>query len=290
MGLKHRISRGLALIAFAVFSGVFHPAPMRAQTADEVEKNIASLPPAQRAYERFRFWINSLPREQHQPDKVEGMYRDYLKSRGFSQSEIDAQIKLIDQEGARSEIERWNTILTAERPRFNTKPNTFLVEIAKTRKPGTALDVGMGQGRNSLWLAQQGWDVTGFDPADKAVALARENARKLGVNLKTEIKTMEDFDFGERRWDLILLSYVGARGLTDKVQKALKPGGVLVVEGFHRDATKEGPIGAAVVFDTGELPPLFPELRVVRYEEPVADADFGQIKVRLVRYCAERPE
>jgi hypothetical protein len=45
-----------------------------------------------------------------------------------------------------------------------------------------------------------------------------------------------------------------------------------------------------VVFDTGELPPLFPQLRVVRYEEPVADADFGGGKVRLVRYCAERQE
>src|SRR2546430_1791302 len=65
---------------------------------------------------------------------------------------------------------------------------------------GTARDVGMGQGRNSIWLAQQGWDVTGFDPAEKAVALARENALKLGVNLKTEIKGTENFDFGERRW------------------------------------------------------------------------------------------
>jgi hypothetical protein len=61
----------------------------------------------------------------------------------------------------------------------------------------------------------------------------------------------------------------------DIVQRALKPGGALVIEGFHRDASKMGPIGGNVVFDTGELPPLFPPLRVVRYEEPVADADFG---------------
>jgi SAM-dependent methyltransferase len=148
----------------------------------------------------------------------------------------------------------------------------------------------MGQGRNAIWLAQQGWDVTGFDPADKAVALAQETARKLGVNLKTEIKGMQDFDFGERRWDLILLSYVGGREMPDVLQRALKPGGILVIEGFHRDVTKGGSIGGAVVFDTGELPPLFPQLRVVRYEEPVADADFGQIKMRLVRYCGERPE
>jgi 2-polyprenyl-3-methyl-5-hydroxy-6-metoxy-1,4-benzoquinol methylase len=283
MNRKHASIAALAIACLIVCL------PVRSQTADEVEKSIANLPPAQRAYERFRFWISSLPPEQHQPDKVEALYRTYLKSRGFSDTDIDAQLKLVDEQGQRSEVERWNKILTAPQPRFNTKPNAFLVEMAKARKPGTALDVGMGQGRNAIWLAQQGWDVTGFDPAEKAVALAQETAKKLGVNLKTEIKGMEQFDFGERRWDLILLSYVGAREMPDVLQKALKPGGILVIEGFHRDATKSGPIVAGVVFDTGELPKLFPQLRVVRYEEPVADADFGMIKVRLARYCAERP-
>ena len=148
----------------------------------------------------------------------------------------------------------------------------------------------MGQGRNSIWLAQQGWDVTGFDPAEKAVALALENAQKAGVHLKTEVKGMEDFDFGDSRWDMIVLSYVGAREMPDVIQRALKPGGIVVVEAFHRDATKDGPIGGAVVFDTAELPALFPHLRVVRYEEPLDTADFGLDKVRVVRYCGERPE
>ena len=278
-------------MAFLTLGCLLSCAPMRAQSPDDVEKSIANLPPGRRAYERFRAWINSIPPEQQRRDgKLDERYRAYLKGRGFSDAEADAQLKLIEEQGARAEVERWNQILTAEKPRFNTKPNVFLMEIAKTRTPGTALDVGMGQSRNGIWLAQQGWDVTGFDPAEKAVALARETARKLGVNLKTEVNKMEEFDFGERRWDLILLSYVGGRGMTNVLQRALKPGGVLVVEGFHRDATRGGPIGAAVVFDTGELPPLFPQLRVVRYEEPVADADFGQTKVRLVRYCGERPE
>src|SRR5260370_4164095 len=50
---------------------------------------------------------------------------------------------------------------------FSRNPNGFLVEMTRQRKPGRALDVGMGQGRNSIFLAQQGWDVTGFDPADE---------------------------------------------------------------------------------------------------------------------------
>jgi 2-polyprenyl-3-methyl-5-hydroxy-6-metoxy-1,4-benzoquinol methylase len=282
----------LILIAFVSLGCLCSSGPARAQTpdTDAAEKALAQLPPEQRAYERFRTWINALPPEQQRDGKVETRYRDYLKSRGLPDAEVDAQLKLIQEAGDRAEAERWNRILTAEKPRFNTKPNEFLMEMVKTRKPGTALDVGMGQGRNAIWLAQQGWDVTGFDPAEKAVALAQNTARKLNLNLKTEIKRTEDFDFGERRWDLILVSYAGGRGMADVVQRALKPGGVLVIEGFHRDATKKGPIGGAVVFDTGELPPLFPQLRVVRYEEPVTDADFGQFKVRLVRYCGERPE
>jgi 2-polyprenyl-3-methyl-5-hydroxy-6-metoxy-1,4-benzoquinol methylase len=251
------------------------------QTADEVEKRIASLPPTQRAYERYRFWNTT----QHGGD-----YRAYLKTRGFTDSDIEDQVKLVETEGRRLEIDRWNRILTAENPAFNTKPNEFLVEMAKTRKPGTALDIGMGQGRNAIWLAQQGWDVTGFDPADKAVALAKTTAEKLGLKLKTEITDTEHFDFGDSKWDLILISYAGGRDRRDAVQKALKPGGVLIIEGAHRDATKGQSIGGAVVFDTGELPTLFPELRVVRYEEPMTMPDFGRVKSRVVRYCGERPE
>ncbi len=290
MKLRLPPSPAILRFSFAVVACAFMTQPVRPQTPAEVEKHIANLPPEQRAYERYRFWRTSLPPDQQKDSKIEARYREYLVAHGFSDTDADAQLKLIDEHGERSEVERWNRILTSDKPIFNTQPNAFLMEIVKTRKPGTALDVGMGQGRNSIWLAQQGWDVTGFDPAEKAVALAEENARKLGVHFNAQIKRSEDFDFGERRWDLILVSYAGGREMPAVLEKALRPGGVLVIEAFHRDATKLGPIGGAVVFDTGELPALYPELRVVRYEEPLAIADFGLEKMRLVRYCAERPE
>lgn len=258
------------------------------QPADDLEKRIANLPPAERAYERFRFWSTQLPPQQRGPD-LTTRYRTYLTKRGYSAAEAEEQITLVRSHGARAEVKRWNRILTSETPAFNTRPNEFLIEMAKNRKPGTALDVGMGQGRNAIWLAQQGWDVKGFDPAEKAVELARKNADKLGVRLNTEIKGAEDFDFGERRWDLILLCYVGGRGLSDQVQRALKPGGLLVVEAFHSDASQGRSIGGGVIFDTGELPKLFPQLRTVKYEEPVTEADFGRGQVRIVRYSAEKP-
>jgi SAM-dependent methyltransferase len=148
----------------------------------------------------------------------------------------------------------------------------------------------MGQGRNTIYLAQQGWESVGFDPAERAVAAARAQAAKLGVTITTQVARAEDFDWGQAQWDLIVLSYVGAREYVANVVRALRPGGMVVVEAFHRDATKGRSIGGAVVFDTNELLKLFAALRVVRYEDAETAADFGgQAQTRVVRLAAVKP-
>jgi len=65
--------------------------------------------------------------------------------------------------GLEKERNRWNNSLTRDTAyKFNKQPNALLMDAIKNKKPGKALDVGMGQGRNSIYLAQQGWSVTGF--------------------------------------------------------------------------------------------------------------------------------
>jgi 2-polyprenyl-3-methyl-5-hydroxy-6-metoxy-1,4-benzoquinol methylase len=172
---------------------------------------------------------------------------------------------------------------------FNLKPNRLLAEAVKDVRPGQALDVGMGQGRNALYLAQQGWDVTGIDLAEEGIRQAREQAQAQGLKLNALLQSWDDYDFGVDRWDLIALIYIGVRDFADKAVKALKPGGLLVIEAFHKDATLQGrSIGAGVTFDTDELKKLFPSLRVLRYEEPEDITDFGLQKVRLVRMIARK--
>src|ERR1051326_5277979 len=119
MKQKYRPARKIVLIALAGLGCLIHCAPMRAQTPDDVEKSLAKLPADQRAWERFRFWMNSLPPEQQRDGKVDERYRAYLKSRGLSDAEADAELKFVNEKGARAEVERWNQILTAEKPRFN---------------------------------------------------------------------------------------------------------------------------------------------------------------------------
>lgn len=215
-------------------------------------------------------------------------YRAYLRKCGYSDAAVSAQFEVIRKQGNGLEAEHWNRYFSAEHPSFNTKPNSFLVDMIQGRKPGTALDVAMGQGRNSIWLAQQGWNVTGFDIADEAVAIANKNAASLGVKINAEVARMEDFDFGENRWDLIVLSYSGCGYAYENLQRALKPGGILVVEAFHVDATIGHRIGGSIC-ETGELPHLFQALRTVHYDEPIAQPDFAPQPMRIVRFCAEKP-
>ena len=74
---------------------------------------------------------------------------------------------------------------------------------------------------------------------------------------------------------MIVLSYVTVRDIANRVVRALKPGGIVVVEAFHRDVTRERPVGGGVVFDSNELLNLFGKLRVLRYEDADATSDFG---------------
>ena len=247
------------------------------------------LAPDVATYEKFRAWAGVQPREvQEAPDLLE-RYRAKLLAEGETAAAADEQLRVIREQGRRLEVERWNRILTAPAPRFNTNPNAFLVDMLKGVPPGKALDVGMGQGRNALYLAQQGWDVTGFDPADKAVAAAKAEATRLGLKLTTQTVGDEEFDFGKERWDLVVLSYVNLRHLVPRIYDSLKPGGRVVVEAFHRDATKTNPVGGGVVFDTNELLTLFNKFRILRYEDAQAVGDFGLRETRIVRLYAQKP-
>ncbi|MDB5269012.1 MAG: hypothetical protein JWP58_2052 [Hymenobacter sp.] len=192
---------------------------------------------------------------------------------------------------------RWNYLLTDSLMRakvLNEQPNALLVETVKNLKPGTALDADMGEGRNAIYLAQQGWQVTGADVAEKALAYAQNRAAKLGVKITTEVADMSKYDWGINKWDLIVLSYAGGRDYAARIMRALKPGGLVVLEAFHMDATEKLQVVGGdyrVFFKTNELPKLYTAagLKIVRYEEPIGTADFTKQQLRLVKMVAQKP-
>lgn len=127
---------------------------------------------------------------------------------------------------------------------MNAKPNAFLMESVQGRKPGRALDVGMGQGRNSLYLASLGWDVTGIDLSDEGIRLARAEAQRRGLKLAAIVGDFGAYDFGREQWDLIVITFEPAKLIAPKVFDALKPGGVVIVVDRHAETRRVWPAGS----------------------------------------------
>lgn len=195
------------------------------------------------------------------------------------------------QEQRRPPREVWNEVFTKRQGR-EFPHNKFLAEMIKGRKPGTALDIGIGEGRNALFLATQGWEVTGFDISDVGVKLAREAAQQSGVKLEAFVEDADRFDYGKQRWDLVVGIYMHAviTRNAEKIIESLKPGGIIVVEGFHRDLNRLGVQGEYFGYQSNELLKAFERLRVLYYEDTIAAADWersGQ-EAPIVRFIAVR--
>lgn len=155
------------------------------------------------------------------------------------------------------------------------------------RHPGDALDLGMGEGRNSIYLAQRAWKVTGVDLSDVAVAQAKRRASELGIRLDTAIDDLDHYDFGHSRWDLIALFYMHAwlRGAgpraVQRIRDALRPGGLLIIEGFAGDEK--------YMFQTNELLRDFGDMKILRYEDAQEEADWAPgHKSHIIRLVAEK--
>ena len=106
---------------------------------------------------------------------------------------------------------------------------------------------------------------------------------------QTQQSTSQNIPAGTAAYEKFRLSYVSLRHLVPKIYDSLKPGGRVIVEAAHRDATKNRPIGGGVVFDTNELLMLFSKFRILHYEDTIGPGDFGgQEQTRLVRLCAQK--
>lgn len=99
--------------------------------------------------------------------------------------------------------ERWNAVYTSSDGTFNRQPNAFLLQSVQGRTPGTTLEIGMGQGRNTIAMARLGWDVTGIDISDEGIRQALAEAKKQNVNIHSILASADDFDYGTSRYDLI---------------------------------------------------------------------------------------
>jgi tellurite methyltransferase len=111
-----------------------------------------------------------------------------------------------------------------------TTPTPLLVKTAERLQAGKALDLACGTGRNALWLAEHGWNVTAVDGAPSAIEILRQRASERGLGLEAQVADLEksEYQIEASAWDLIAISYYLQRDLFEPAKRGVKPGGVLL--------------------------------------------------------------
>ncbi len=108
--------------------------------------------------------------------------------------------------------------------------NPLLVETAGTLKPGNALDLASGTGRNALWLAIHNWSVTAVDGAPSAIETLREVARERNLLIDARIADLKSSDYSiePNAFDLVVICFYLQRELFEAAKAGVKPGGTLL--------------------------------------------------------------
>jgi SAM-dependent methyltransferase len=239
----------------------------------------------------FLEWLRSTD-SSGDPDALLNAYRARLRAIGVPVFDIEDRLAAVTNL-MNDDPESWRWLFNrvyASSDYSNMRPNDFLARMADRFSVGCALDVCIGQGRNSLYLAGRGWHVTGFDVAEQGLTLARASGRHAsGLHLLQS--TEEEFCYGTDLWDLILVLYAPV-ALTDgrfvaKIRDALRPGGAIVIESFAYDLRVGQTRLGALEIDPRELLRAFQGFSIIAYEEVSIVPDWGTSLAGVVRMCAQ---
>lgn len=134
-------------------------------------------------------------------------------------------------------MKNWDKEFAAEEYIFGKRPNRFLVNSVAGMKPGKALCLGEGEGRNAVYLAQQGFDVSAVDLSPNGLAKTDNLAKEKGVRVVTILSDVSHYHIEPGGWDLIICFFMHVAPeirvpMHRAVVEGLRPGGVYLLEGF----------------------------------------------------------
>ena len=164
---------------------------------------------------------------------------------------------------------------------YGTEPNEFVVEAAQHIPQGKVLCIGEGEGRNAVFLAEQGYDVTAVDSSSIGLQKAQKLAAERGVSITTIHADLDQYSIEPNTWHGIVSTFVHMpKPMRRKVHaacvKGLAPGGALILEGFtpqQLNYNTGGPAALELLMTLEELKTEFQGLdfriaqEVVRYRQ-----------------------
>jgi SAM-dependent methyltransferase len=198
-----------------------------------------------------------------------------------------------DENNPHPDAKKWDSRYSTDRFVFGEEPARFLVEQLHRLPRGKALCLAAGEGRNAVFLAQQGYQVLAVDISAKGLEKTKLLATARGVSVKTLVADLKTHDLGQNQWDLITNFYFHEPSIYTRIMPALKPGGMFVLENFSVDQLKTnrfGPKDPNRLVKPNSLLQLFSGYRIRYYEDTVVYIDEGMHKGRgaVVRLLVQK--
>ncbi len=172
---------------------------------------------------------------------------------------------------------KWDKLYSSSQFIYGKAPAKFLSQSYHYIPYGSSvLDLGMGEGRNAVFLAKKGYQVTGVDLSTIAVKKAQILAKEFGVKIKTVIANLDEYDFPENSFDSIICFYYVDREMIAKIKKWLKPEGVIIYEGFtlKQRIKEEKKDPEEYYLKEAELLNLFSDFKILKFEEPLHQKNY----------------
>lgn len=197
------------------------------------------------------------------------------------------------------EQELWDQRYAGTELVWTAEPNRFVVEELAGETPGRALDLGTGEGRNAIWLAEHGWQVTAVDFSPVGLAKAARLAASRGVTVDWVQADLRHYQPAPGGFSLVLLAYIHLppaefAGLLAMASAALAPGGTLLVIGHDVDNISRGhggPQDPAILHRADDVVAALPGLLIRRSGQarrPVQTSEGERIAIDTV-VRAQRP-
>ena len=180
----------------------------------------------------------------------------------------------------------WNERFSTPGYLFGTEPADFLRrEVGRLSAGQTALCVADGEGRNSVFLAEQGLHVTAMDGSDNAVEKARALAKMRQVSVDFHVADITTWDWAAREYDVVVAIFIQfapppmRKAMFAGMQAALRPGGLLVLEGYRPqqvDYGTGGPPHRENMYTKGLLESAFAGMEILHLAEYDAVIEEGE--------------
>ena len=166
----------------------------------------------------------------------------------------------------------WDKKYETEAYIFGKEPVEFLRKHIDLLPRGKALDIAMGEGRNAVFLAKNGFSVDGCDISEVAIKKALDLATENNVKIHAFVADLETYKLPKDTYDVIACFYYLQRDMAPQMKEALKPGGMIIYETYTLENCElglEGPKNKEYLLKPNELLNMFRDFKIIYYRELV---------------------